>query len=288
MTDDPDHPEDRSPNGSASGPWDGEHAVGPGTFQPFLQQASRAQLMARVAALEGTLATLPAIEQAKGALMATYGISADAAFALLRFHSQTRNVKVRAIAAQLTTLMSSSPSSNTAITRLDRLLDRVSRNLQKPSTPADQQPNTATATAARGAAGGLHIDADDLAQVMLQSMATVPPGITIAGYTTGMPLIYANEAFTEITGYPMSEITGRNCKFLQGRATDPAAISKLSHALHHGQDTSVVIRNYRRDGTPFWNEVSISPIRNRTDQITHYIGTQINITERDFNAAQVR
>ena len=62
-------------------------------------------MLAKVAALEGKLLTLPAIEQAKGALMVTYGITADAAFALLRFHSQNRNVKVRAIAAQLTALM---------------------------------------------------------------------------------------------------------------------------------------------------------------------------------------
>jgi AmiR/NasT family two-component response regulator len=80
-------PDQRSHNAAASARWDGNHPSGPGAFHPVLKVATRAELLARVAALEGTLTTLPAIEQAKGALMVTYGISADAAFALLRFHS---------------------------------------------------------------------------------------------------------------------------------------------------------------------------------------------------------
>jgi PAS domain-containing protein len=75
-------------------------------------------------------------------------------------------------------------------------------------------------------------------------------------------------------------ILGRNCRFLQGAGTDPSDIAKLSRAIHDGRDMSIVMRNYRCDGAPFWNEVSISPIRNRTNQITHYIGTQIVVTVR--------
>jgi hypothetical protein len=96
---------------------DGVSPAVPGPFSALSREPTRAELLAQVAALEGKLASLPAIEQAKGALMVTYGITADAAFAVLRFHSQTRNVKVRAIAAQLPTLMCSTPSSAEAICR---------------------------------------------------------------------------------------------------------------------------------------------------------------------------
>jgi PAS domain S-box-containing protein len=78
----------------------------------------------------------------------------------------------------------------------------------------------------------------------------------------------------------MMDILGRNCRFLQGTETDPTAITQLSRALHNGRDTSVVLRNYRSDGELFWNEASISPIRDRTNQITHYTGTQIDVTGR--------
>lgn len=70
------------------------------------------------------------------------------------------------------------------------------------------------------------------------------------------------------------------CRFLQGPGTDPRDVSILSRALHTGRDVTVVMRNYRIDGSVFSNEVSISPIRNPTNQITHYIGTQIDVPPR--------
>lgn len=240
-------------------------------------QPTRAELLARVAALEGKLLSLPAIEQAKGALMVTYGLSADAAFALLRFHSQQRNVKVRAIAAQLTALMSANESSSQATVQFDRLLDDVSRHLQITSGGNA----TGGRLADRSVAGVTpEIDADEMSEVTLQAVATAPPGITIAGYGPDRPLIYANDAFTEMTGYREADVLGRNCRFLQGPETNPKDVDLLSLALREGRDISVVMRNYRSSGEPFWNEVSISPIRNRTNQITHYVGTQIDITSR--------
>ena len=107
-------------------------ALGPVMVSRASPCTSRVELLARVAALESKLTTLPAIEQAKGALMAAYGITADAAFAQLRFHSQNRNVKVRAIAAQLITMLCDSPSSK-AITRVERFLGGVARRVQPPT-----------------------------------------------------------------------------------------------------------------------------------------------------------
>ena len=229
-------------------------------------------LVSRLAALEGRLSTMAAIEQAKGALMVTYGISADAAFSLLQFHSQTRNIKIRSIAAELTKLMHSQPTTTDAIIRFDHLLDEVARRLQPP--PPDparrlQQPPAENSNAR----------SKDLDHSLIAG-AAAPPGVTIAGNAPDLPLVYANDAFADITGYPIDEVLGRNCRFLQGAATDPRDVSTLSRALRTGQDVTLVMRNYRRDGAPFWNEVSISPIRDRADQITHYIGTQLDITDR--------
>ena len=266
-------------SGGAVFPRAGNHPSGDGLCRPLPQEPTRAALLARVAALEGKLATLPAVEQAKGALMATYGLTADAAFALLQFHSQNRNVKVRAIAAQLTTLMCDSSSGAEAIIRFDRLLDEVTRPLQPP--PGLNAPSKRAPARAEGDPTSLpQVDPGGLDRVTLLAVAAAPPGITIAGNAPDLPLMYANDAFTEITGYPGTEILGRNCRFLQGAETDPSDIAKLSRAIHDGRDISIVMRNYRSDGAPFWNEVSISPIRNRTNQITHYIGTQIDISDR--------
>jgi len=237
-------------------------------------------LLAQVAALQGKLASLAAIEQAKGALMVTYGITADAAFDLLRFHSQNRNVKIRVIAAQLTTLLSTSPTSTEAITRFDRLLDGVTRNPQiptHPTGPADNRPDRGPHPAASDEPQGRR---GELPAVALPAVAIPPPGITIAGNAPDQPLVYANDAFTDLTGYPVGDVLGRNCRFLQGPGTDPRAISTLSRALHTGRDVSVVLWNLRSDGSPFLNQVSISPIRDRSNQITHYMGTQVDVTYR--------
>jgi PAS domain S-box-containing protein len=240
-------------------------------------EPSRADLLAELVMLRGKLATLPAIEQAKGALMVTYGLTADAAFDLLRFHSQNRNVKIRAIAAQLTSLLSATPSSTDGIARFDRLLDEVTRSLQPGGYPA---PAHNGALELPRDPGGPVITSAEWPQVTMRAVATAPPGITIAANAPDLPLVYANDAFTELTGYPVGDVLGRNCRFLQGAGTDPHDTATLSRALHTGRDACVVLANYRSDGSPFWNEVSISPIRDRTHQITHFVGTQTDVTAR--------
>ena len=94
------------------------------------------------------------------------------------------------------------------------------------------------------------------------------------------PIIYVNPAFKEITGYHEdNELLGRSCSFLQGAETDPEAVEKIRHALHTRSEVRVTIRNYRKDGTPFWNDLLISPVRDG-EKVTHFIGLQSDITER--------
>jgi diguanylate cyclase (GGDEF)-like protein/PAS domain S-box-containing protein len=101
------------------------------------------------------------------------------------------------------------------------------------------------------------------------------------------PLIYVNPAFERITGYRRGEALGRNCKFLQGSDRDQPELQTLREALARGHDVNVALRNYRKDGTLFWNELSISPVRNGAGVVTHFVGIQNDITERRVHEAEV-
>jgi PAS domain S-box-containing protein len=121
-----------------------------------------------------------------------------------------------------------------------------------------------------------------LPNVLLRAVAAsgAVQGITISSSGDDLLLVYANESFQRLTGYLSDDILGRNCRFLQGPETDRTEVGRLADGLHRHRDTSAVIRNYRRDGTPFWNRVSISPIRDpASGRVTHFIGTQIDVTE---------
>ncbi|GAA0294466.1 PAS domain-containing protein [Halarchaeum salinum] len=106
-------------------------------------------------------------------------------------------------------------------------------------------------------------------------------GITIAdAEADDMPIIYANDAFQRITGYETDEVVGRNCRFLQGRNTDEAAVTTLRKGIERGEHVSIEILNYRKDGTPFWNQLDVVPIRDDDGDITHYLGFQQDVTQR--------
>ena len=93
-------------------------------------------------------------------------------------------------------------------------------------------------------------------------------------------IIYANQAFVRMTGYTMDELLGRNPRFLQGDDNDQPGIVDLRAALNDNRNDYAVIRNYRKDGRLFWNEVYVSPVYNKQHKITHYIGVQNDVTQR--------
>ena len=93
------------------------------------------------------------------------------------------------------------------------------------------------------------------------------------------PIVYVNPAFEKTTGYPMEEVIGRNCRFLQGEDRDQPALEELRACLREGQECRVVLRNYRRDGTRFWNELYVSPVHDEAGNVTNFVGVQNNITE---------
>jgi len=112
-----------------------------------------------------------------------------------------------------------------------------------------------------------------------QAMDAAPIGIILTDPTDeDNPIVYANEAFAEITGYDESEIIGRNCRFLQADDTDPDIIERMRHGIEAGETVSVTLRNRRKDGTPFWNHVTIAPVEAGGEELM--VGFQEDVTDR--------
>lgn len=106
-------------------------------------------------------------------------------------------------------------------------------------------------------------------------------GINIADATEeNNPNIYVNPALSRMTGYSREELLGRNMRQLQGPDTDPAVVQEIGRALREGRHCEVVLKNYRKDGTPFWNDLLISPVRDDEGRLTHFIGIQTDVTEK--------
>ncbi len=102
------------------------------------------------------------------------------------------------------------------------------------------------------------------------------------------PLVFVNAAFLDLTGYSEHEVLGRNCRFLQGPETDPDAAARIRRAVAAGEEITIEILNYRRDGSSFWNELYISPIRDPEGRIRHFFASQVDVTRRqDAERAEV-
>ena len=103
------------------------------------------------------------------------------------------------------------------------------------------------------------------------------------------PIVYANAAFYELTGYARDEVLGRNCRFLQGEGTDPERVAALRRAVAEERPIAVELLNRRRDGTPFSNEVHIAPVRDARGEVVRFVGVQVDVTPvHRRQAAQAR
>src|SRR5664279_5163443 len=95
-----------------------------------------------------------------------------------------------------------------------------------------------------------------------RALAASTEGITIAdARLADNPLIYANAGFERLTGYSVADVLGRNCRFLQGAGTDTATVDALRNAIREKLPITVQLLNYRKNGTPFWNRLAITPVK---------------------------
>ncbi|WP_179338428.1 PAS domain S-box protein [Winogradskyella ludwigii] len=122
---------------------------------------------------------------------------------------------------------------------------------------------------------------DDMLYLRNKALEAASSGIIITDARQhDNPIIYINEAFEKTTGYQSADFIGKNCRFLQGDDLDQEEIKIMSSAIKNGDLCNVVLRNYRKDGSLFWNEVSLTPIFNKHNVLTHFIGVQRNVTAR--------
>ena len=91
-------------------------------------------------------------------------------------------------------------------------------------------------------------------------------------------LIYVNAAFERMTGYSSEEVLYQDCRFLQAGDRDQPSLARIREALRNNTSCREIMRNYRKDGTPFWNELSVSTVTNADDGLTYFIGVQKDVT----------
>ena len=121
-------------------------------------------------------------------------------------------------------------------------------------------------------------------QVLLlreKALHTTSDGIVIVdAVAPDMPVIYVNAAYGRLTGYAPHEVLGRNCRFLQGKLHDQEGLATIRSAVHEQTEGQAVLRNFRKDGTMFWNELKVAPVRDHEGSVTHFIGSQTDVSER--------
>lgn len=129
----------------------------------------------------------------------------------------------------------------------------------------------------------------DIAALLARAVQVANTGVSISDLTSrDQPLIYVNEAFEEMTGYRRGEALGQNCRFLQVPATDVEAVRQLREAIAEGRDHVAVLRNRRKNGDLWWNELRLSAVHDDSGALTHYFGFQNDVTARVEAERQVR
>ena len=126
-------------------------------------------------------------------------------------------------------------------------------------------------------------------QVSRRALDSAANGIVIAdALQPHQPIVYCNPAFERLTGYVAGEVLGRNCKFLQGDGTAHESIATLREAIREGAACNVTIKNYRKDGSFFWNQLTVAPVRDAAGLLTHYVGIQEDVTKQHEVEANLR
>lgn len=123
-------------------------------------------------------------------------------------------------------------------------------------------------------------DSGLIPQVLSAILDECVNGVTLADPDLeDAPIIYANKAFENLTGYGQEDIIGHNCRFLQGNDRNQEARYQISEAMKNQKSIEVTLRNYKKDGTLFHNKLKIVPLFDRKKRVIYYLGVQYDITE---------
>ena len=133
----------------------------------------------------------------------------------------------------------------------------------------------------------LHVERE--LRLLAAVIASSPQLVMIAdARAPDLPIMFVNPAFEAITGYSMAEVIGRNCRFMQGDDREQPERAQLRAAYASGEPCQVVLRNYRKDGSMFWNELNLSSLRDASGVITHFITVQNDVSVRQRSQLDLR
>ncbi len=182
----------------------------------------------------------------------------------------------------------------------------------RPAHAPDQWLNVATLPLDGGLSSPLHQAMDETSLVLVRSVPESPDVtrdrvdllrhalnatnilvVVSDARAPDNPLVFANGHFSTVTGYPRGEVIGRNCRFLQARGDgsrddDQDGVREIRRAVAAGESTQVTIRNYRKNGELFYNELFLTPIRDRRGEVVNYVGVQNDVTDRVLAQREVR
>ncbi|MFS7954159.1 putative protein kinase AGC-RSK-2 family [Helianthus anomalus] len=130
-----------------------------------------------------------------------------------------------------------------------------------------------------------------VSQELKDALATLQQTFVVSDATKpDCPIMYASSGFFTMTGYSSKEVIGRNCRFLQGKDTDPKEVDKIRHAVKTGTSYCGRLYNYKKDGTPFWNLLTITPIKDDNGKTIKFIGMQVEVSKytEGVNEKQLR
>ena len=152
--------------------------------------------------------------------------------------------------------------------KADELLARCSQSVHKKTSLIARTPSDATRVL------------DDPDYSLVKALQTAQQNFVITDPALpDNPIVFASAGFLTLTGYSLDQVLGRNCRFLQGPQTDPRAVAKIRKAVDEGYDTSVCLLNYRIDGTTFYNQFFVAPLRDGDGNVVNYVGVQCQVSD---------
>lgn len=148
---------------------------------------------------------------------------------------------------------------------------------RQPTDPAPIQPFEVT-PAAREAVESFARRLDPHDPIVVAFNDAIVPMVVTDPTLPDNPLVHVNAAFETLTGYPASEIIGRNCRFMQGPLSDPADVTRLRDAIARHERIEIDLLNHRRDGNPFWNRLMVAPVFDAGGALRYFVASQLDVT----------